>query len=156
MSKRKEAAVDEFAKASKNLKKALRNLNRAKQDLEEFVEDSEGTEREEKGGQLEAKVAASDAEVRAQRTRMKLALSELAAVEPEFPEVMVHLEKALPRELLSVWRPNCALEDMFAAREKISGHGRHEVWRCLNPKLQTLNPQPYTLRPTPFTLNPSP
>ncbi|KAJ1480600.1 hypothetical protein T484DRAFT_1810165 [Baffinella frigidus] len=131
--KRRDAAVEEFVAASKSLKKALRNLNRAKQDIEEFIEDAEGTESEAPPGQLgqlEAHVAAGDAEVRAQRSRVKLALSELAAVEPEFPEVMVHLEKALPRELLSVWRPDCALEDMFAAREKITEEGRHAVWRC--------------------------
>jgi hypothetical protein len=75
-------------------------------------------------------VAASEAEVRALRSRTKLALSSLARFEPDFPEVMVHVEKALPRELLGVWRPDCALEEMFAEPKKLAGQGRHAVWRC--------------------------
>jgi hypothetical protein len=130
-SKSKDAAVEEFNTATKQSKKARRQHDRAKQDLEEVVEEAQGTESEaEQVKQLEAKVAASDAEVREQRSQMKLALSSLARFEPDFPEVMVHVEKALPRELLGVWRPDCALEDMFAAREKITEEGRHAVWRC--------------------------
>jgi hypothetical protein len=123
--------VEEFGKATKQSKKARRQHDRAKQDLEELEEEAQGTESEaEQVKQLEAKVAASEAEVREQRSQMKLALSSLARFEPDFPEVMVHVEKALPRELLGVWRPDCALEDMFVTREKLVAQGRHAVWRC--------------------------
>ncbi|KAJ1471020.1 hypothetical protein T484DRAFT_1845588, partial [Baffinella frigidus] len=131
--KSKEEAVEEFTKASKQAKKTQRNLTRAKLELEEAVEEEEqsgspaGLEQVE---QLSAAAAASEAEVRSQRARMKRALSSLARFEPDFPEVMVHLESALPRELLQVWRPDCALEDMFVAREKLRVGGRHAVWRC--------------------------
>ena len=124
--------MEEFAKASKHAKRARRNLNRAKQDLEELFEEAEQEASPaalEQVKLLEAKVAASDAEVREQRSQMKLALSSLARFEPDFPEVMVQVEKALPRELLGVWRPDSALEEMFPEREKIQG-GRHDVWRC--------------------------
>ena len=123
--------MEEFGKATKQSKKARRQHDRAKQDLEELEEETQGTESEaEQVKQLEAKVAASEAEVREQRSQMKLALSSLARFEPDFPEVMVHLESALPRELLQVWRPDCALEDMFVTREKLAAQGRHTVWRC--------------------------
>ena len=75
------------------------------------------------------KVAALAVKMRQQLSRKKVALSSLARFEPDFPEVMVLLESALPRELLGVWRPDCALEEMFPEREKIQG-GRHDVWRC--------------------------
>ena len=44
----------------------------------------------------------------------------------------VHLEEAVPRTLLrrGVWRGNCALEELFARRERLAGGGRHKVWRC--------------------------
>jgi hypothetical protein len=132
-SKSKDAAVEEFNTASKHAKRARRNLSRAKHDLEEAVEEAEQEASPaalEQVKQLEASVAASEAEVREQRSQMKLALSSLARFEPDFPEVMVHVEKALPRELLGVWRPDCALEDMFVTREKLAAQGRHAVWRC--------------------------
>lgn len=130
-SKNKDAAVEGFNAASKHAKRARRNLSNAKNNLEALEDEAEGTESEaEQVKLLEAKVAASEAEVREQRSRTKLALSSLARFEPDFPEVMVHVEKALPRELLGVWRPDCALEDMFATREKLTRIGRHAVWRC--------------------------
>ncbi|KAJ1471678.1 hypothetical protein T484DRAFT_1843280 [Baffinella frigidus] len=131
--KSKKEAVEEFTKASKQAKKTQRNLTRAKLELEEAVEEEEQSGSPaglEQVKQLSASVAASEAEVRSQRARMKRALSSLARFEPDFPEVMVHLESALPRELLQVWRPDCALEDMFVAREKLRVGGRHAVWRC--------------------------
>ena len=122
--------MEEFTKAVKDGKKARRNLSRAKHDLEEAVEEAGGTDSEaEQVKFLEGSVAALGAEVRALRSRTKLALSSLARFEPDFPEVMVLLEIALPRELLQVWRPDSALEEMFPARERIQG-GRHVVWRC--------------------------
>ena len=47
-------------------------------------------------------------------------------------QVAVHLEEAVPRTLLrrGVWRGNCALEELFARRERLAGGGRHKVWRC--------------------------
>jgi chromosome segregation ATPase len=131
-SKSKDAAVEEFNTASKHAKRARRNLSRAKHDLEEAGEEAEQEPSPaalEQVTQLEALVATSDAAVREQRSRMKHALASLARFEPDFPEVMVHLESALPRELLQVWRPDCALEDMCSQREKLAGGGRHDVWR---------------------------
>ena len=121
--------MEEFTKAAEDGIKARRTLGRAKYDLEEAVEKARGTDSwAERIKLLEGSVAALDAEVRAVRSRMKLALSSLARFEPDFPEVMKHLETAVPRELLQVWRPNCALEEIFPGREKIQG-GRHDVWR---------------------------
>ena len=121
----KDAAVAEFQEASEGLDLAVaeRDLTRAQQKVLKAKKQGDG------GQQLEAAVAACDAEVRALRSRTKLALSSLARFEPDFPEVMVLLESALPRELLGVWRPDSALEEMFPEREEILG-GRHVVWRC--------------------------
>jgi hypothetical protein len=129
--KRKGAAIEEFGRVSKKVKKTqgMRDLVRAQMQIQEADDDDDA------GGdtiaELGVKLAAREAELREARDQKRLALSELAAVEPDFPEVMVHLEKALPRELLGVWRPDSALEEMFASREKLAGsHPLQNVWRC--------------------------
>jgi len=127
--KRKDAAVEAFGRASKKAMKMLgmRDLVLAQMKIQQADDDDDD------GHMIAAlgvQLAAREAELREARAQKRLALSELAAVEPDFPEVMVHLEKAFPRELLGVWRPDSALEDMFATREKLAGSGRHDVWRC--------------------------
>jgi hypothetical protein len=129
--KRKGAAVEEFGRVSKKVKKThgMRDLVLAQMKIQEADDDDDagGDSISEMGVQL----AAREVELREARAQKRRALSELAAVEPDFPEVMVHLEKALPRELLGVWRPDSALEDMFVKREKLAGsHPLHNVWRC--------------------------
>jgi len=129
--KRKDAAVEEFGKASKRVKKThgMRDLVLAQIRIQEADDDDDAD-----GGdtitELGVQLAAREGELHLARAQKRLAFGELAAVEPDFPEVMVHLEKALPRELLGVWRPDCALEEMFVKREKLAGTGRHDVWRC--------------------------
>jgi hypothetical protein len=128
--KRKDAAVEVFGRASKKAMKMLgmRDLVLAQMKIQQADDDDDD------GHMIAAlgvQLAAREAELREARAQKRLALSELAAVEPDFPEVMVHLEKALPRELLGVWRPDSALEDMFVQREKLAGsHPLHNVWRC--------------------------
>jgi len=87
-------------------------------------------EEHEKASELQLQVAAREEEVRAGNTRQQRALASLATFEVDFPEVMAHVEKALPRELLSVWRADGALDELFPQREKLEGGGRNAVWRC--------------------------
>ena len=128
--KRKGAAVEAFGAVSKKVKKThgMRDLVIAQIRIKEADDDDDAG-----GGsitELGVQLAAREGELREACAQKRVALSELAAVEPDFPEVMVHLEKALPRELLGVWRPDTSLEDAFVTREKLAGSGRHDVWRC--------------------------
>ncbi|KAK3274155.1 hypothetical protein CYMTET_17650 [Cymbomonas tetramitiformis] len=80
--------------------------------------------------EAEARVEAKVAEVRSAQDRMHAATCTLVALESQFPEVLSHMEHAVPAELLPLWRPERTREDfveyVLHARQGV----RHEVWRA--------------------------
>jgi len=128
---RKDKGVEDFKTMRVELGRAQRKLRRAREDLEEFeFEQQHGNVNDGDLQGLQSRVTATQTAEQDIRRKFTSAVEELAAVEPLFPEVMVHVESTVPRELLCVWRPACALEDVFERIEKISASGRHNVWHC--------------------------
>ena len=128
---RKDKGVKDFNAIRGELRRAQHNLRKARIDLEgcEFEQQHGNVNDGELQG-LQSHVTATQTAEQDIRRKFTRAVEELAAVEPLFPEVMVHVESTVPRELLCVWRPACALEDVFERIEKISAGGRHIVWHC--------------------------
>jgi hypothetical protein len=128
---RKDKGVKDFKAMRKELGRAQLMLKKARIDLEGFefeLQHGDVNDGELQG--LQSHVTATQTAEQDIRRKFTRAVEELAAVEPLFPEVMVHVESTVPRELLCVWRPACALEDVFERIEKISASGRHNVWHC--------------------------
>jgi len=128
---RKDKGVKDFKDTRGELRRAQHNLRKARIDLEGFeLDQQDGNVNDGELQGLQSHVTATQTAEQDIRRKFTRAVEELAAVEPLFPEVMVHVESTVPRELLCVWRPACALEDVFERIEKISAGGRHIVWHC--------------------------
>ena len=128
---RKDKGVKDFNAIRGELRRAQHNLRKARIDLEGFeLDQQDGNVNDGELQGLQSHVTATQTAEQDIRRKFTRAVEELAAVEPLFPEVMVHVESTVPRELLCVWRPACALEDVFERIEKISAGGRHIVWHC--------------------------
>lgn len=66
------------------------------------------------------------------------ALMSLLEVQDYFPEVYMHIKSGLPHELLSVWRPDLAM-DMFEEREILQSGSNHTVYKAkLDGKMYAL------------------
>ncbi|KAK3270996.1 hypothetical protein CYMTET_20630 [Cymbomonas tetramitiformis] len=119
---------------------ALRaTLGQHKLDLEEQSEEPVGagatTQRKRKRTEsaveeAEARVEAKVAEVRDAQDRMHVATCTLVALESQFPEVLSHMEHAVPAELLPLWRPERTREDFVEYAPHARQGVRHEVWRA--------------------------
>ncbi|KAK3236228.1 hypothetical protein CYMTET_53617 [Cymbomonas tetramitiformis] len=121
-----EEAVTRLGEASRSVKKLRRQLGRRRFDLEEAMEGSPPDETV--VAVRQAKVEEVKAEVRVAQERVHVAFCGMAALEGQFPELMRHMQQAVPPELLALWRPDQDLEETF---DRMAIHtlvgARHQV-----------------------------
>ena len=128
----KEKVVAELQRTCNEVENAL--IDRDEIQLQMRRLRARGAAQEEQGA-LATESARRGEALRAARGEKSRMLARWAAVEADFPEVMVHIkEQGVPRELLRVWRDDWALSDMFAVRKRLPGAGRHAVWCCSDGK----------------------
>ncbi|KAK3273047.1 hypothetical protein CYMTET_18691 [Cymbomonas tetramitiformis] len=109
-----EEAVRRLDEASRGVKKLRRQLRRRRLDLEEATEAIEGsTPDAQEVAKRQAEVEEVKAQVRVAQQRVHVALCGIAALERQFPELMRHMQQAVPPELLALWRPDQDLEETF-------------------------------------------
>ncbi|KAK3251581.1 hypothetical protein CYMTET_39080 [Cymbomonas tetramitiformis] len=119
-------AVTRLDEASRSVKQLRRQLGRRRFDLEEAMEGSPPDETV--VAVRQAKVEEAKAEVRVAQERVHVAFCGMAALEGQFPELMRHMQQAVPPELLALWRPDQDLEETFVrmAIHTLVG-ARHQV-----------------------------
>lgn len=121
-----EEAVRRLDEASRRVKKLRRQLGRCRFDLEEAMEGP--TPDAQEVAERQAQVEEVKAQVRVAQERVHVALCGMATLEREFPELMRHMQQAVPSELLALWRPDQDLEETFVRMAIHTPVGaRHQV-----------------------------